>query len=162
MPCGVVKKNSSCQKKHLEKQLRHHSDLSFNDHLIWISLFILSFVTVLYFFHSTSQFSSVSSVMSNFLQPHEFQHARLPCSSPTPRVCSNSCPLSRWCHPTVSSSVVPFSSHLQSFPASGSFPINQFFASVAKVLELQLQHQSFQWIFRTDFLRIDWLDLLAV
>ena len=55
--------------------------------------------------------------------------ARLPCPSPTPRACSNSCPLSRWCHPTISSSVIPFSSHLQSFPASGSSPMSQFFAS---------------------------------
>ena len=67
------------------------------------------------------------SVMSNSLQPHGLQHARLPCPSPTPR--ANSCPLSRWCHPTISSSVVPFSSCLQSFPASGSFPMSQFFAS---------------------------------
>ena len=57
------------------------------------------------------------------------QHSRLPCPSPTPRACSNSCPLSWWCHPTISSSVIPFSSHLQSFPASGSFPVSQLFAS---------------------------------
>ena len=62
----------------------------------------------------------------------------------------NPCPLSRWCHPTISSSVVPFSSRLQPFPASGSFQTSQFFASV--VLEFQVQHQSSQWIFRTDFL----------
>ena len=60
---------------------------------------------------------------------HGLQHARLPCPSPTPGVYSNSCPLSQWCHPTISSSVVPFSSCLQSFPASGSFPMSQFFAS---------------------------------
>ena len=59
--------------------------------------------------------------MSDCLQPHGLQHARLPCPSPTPKSCSNSCPLSQWCHPTISSSVVPFSSRLQSFPASGSF-----------------------------------------
>ena len=69
------------------------------------------------------------SVMSNSMQPHGLQHARLPCPSPTPGACSNSCPSSRWCHPTISSSVVPFSSCLQSFPASGSFPMNQFFTS---------------------------------
>ena len=74
-------------------------------------------------------FSSVHSVMSDSLRPHGLQHARLPCPSPTPRVCSNSCPSSQWCHPTISSSVVPFSSCLQSFPASGSFPISQFFTS---------------------------------
>ena len=68
------------------------------------------------------------SVMSNSLRPHGLRHARPPCPSPTPGVYSNSCPLSRWCHPTMSSSVVPFS-HLQSFPASGSFQMSQFFAS---------------------------------
>ena len=70
------------------------------------------------------------SVMSNSLQPHELQHTRLPCPSPTSRACSkNSCPLNQWCHPTISSSVIPFSSCLQSFPTSGSFPMSQFFAS---------------------------------
>ena len=68
------------------------------------------------------------SVMSNSLPPHGLQHARLPCPSPTPRVYSNSCPLSPWCHSAISSSGDPFSSCLQSFPASGSFPMNQFFA----------------------------------
>ena len=75
---------------------------------------------------SSVQFSC--SVMSDSLWPPGLQHARLPCPSPTPRAYSNSCPLSRWCHPTISSSVVPFSSLLQSFPASGSFPMSQFFA----------------------------------
>ena len=65
--------------------------------------------------------------MSDSLQPRGLQHARHPCPSPTPGACSNSYPLSRWCHPTTSSSVVPFSSHLQSFPASGSFPMSQLF-----------------------------------
>ena len=69
------------------------------------------------------------SVMSDFLQPQRLQLTRLPCPSLSPRVCSNSCPLSGWCHPTISSSVVPFSSRLQSFPASGSFPMSQLFAS---------------------------------
>ena len=69
------------------------------------------------------------SVVSDSLWPHGLQHARLPCSSPSPRACSNSCPSSRWCHPTISSSVIPFSSCLQSFPASGSFPMSQLFAS---------------------------------
>ena len=62
------------------------------------------------------------------LGPHGLQHARLPCPSPTLGTCSNSCPSSQWCHPTTSSSVIPFSSHLQSFPASRSFPMSQFFA----------------------------------
>ena len=76
------------------------------------------------------QFSSVQSShsgVSNSLWPHESQHARPPCPSPTPRVHSNSCPSSWWCHPAIFSSVVPFSSCLQSFPASGSFPMSQFF-----------------------------------
>ena len=69
------------------------------------------------------------SVISNSLRSHGLQHTRLPCPSPNPRVYPNSCPLSQWCHPTISSSVIPFSFRLQSFPASGSFPISQFFAS---------------------------------
>ena len=78
------------------------------------------------------QFSSVQfsrSVVSDSLQPHEPQHSWPPCPSPTPRIYSNSCPLSRWCHPTISSSVIPLSSCLQSFPASGSFQMSQFFRS---------------------------------
>ena len=69
------------------------------------------------------------SVMSDSLQLHGLKLSRLPCSSPPPRACSNSCPSSQQCHPTISSSVVPFSSHLQSFPASGSFPSSQFLTS---------------------------------
>ena len=69
------------------------------------------------------------SVMSNSLWPHGLQHTRLLCPSPTSRSCSNSCLSSQWCHPITSSSVVPFSSCLQSFPASGSFPMSQFFPS---------------------------------
>jgi len=69
------------------------------------------------------------SVLSDSLQSHGLQHTRLPCPSPSPGVCSNSCPLSRWCHPTISSSFVPLSSCLWSFPASGSFPTSQLFAS---------------------------------
>ena len=67
--------------------------------------------------------------MSDSLWPHGMQHARLPCPLPTPRACSNSCPSSQWCHITISSSVVPFSSCLQSFPASGSFQMSQLSAS---------------------------------
>ena len=69
------------------------------------------------------------SVVSDSLWPHESQHTRLPCPSPTPGAYSNFCPSSWWCHPTISSSVDPFSSHLQSFPASGSFPMSHLFAS---------------------------------
>ena len=75
----------------------------------------------------SSQFSR--SVVFDSLQPHELQHVRPPCPSPTPGVYANSCPSNWWCHPTISSSIVPFSSRLQSFPASGSFPMSQFFAS---------------------------------
>ena len=105
-------------------------------------------------FVSSCEFSLVQfshSVMSSSLRPHGLQQTRPFCPSPTPGVYSNSCPLSRWCHPTVSSSIVPFSSHLQSFPASGSFQMSQFFAS-GDHWSFQLQHQSFQWMFRTDFL----------
>ena len=94
--------------------------------LILISLSLFSFWT----WHS-GQFSF--SVMSNSLWPHGLQHTRLACPSPTPRACWNSCRSSWWCHPTISSSVVPFSC-LQSFPASGYFQMSLCFASVAKVL----------------------------
>ena len=100
-------------------------------------------------FHQSVQFSH--SVMSDSLWPHKLQHARPPCPSPAPGVYSSSCPLSRWCHPAISSSVVPFSSCTHSLPASGSF--FQWVNSsheVAKVLEFQLQHQSFQWTPRTE------------
>ena len=98
------------------------------------------------------------SVMSDSLQPHGLQHARLPCPAPTPRACSNSCPLSWCCHPTISSSVAPFSSCLQSFPSSGSFPMSQFFPSggqgtivsaSASVLPMNIQ----DWLISS---RIDW------
>ena len=83
---------------------------------------------VLYIIQS-SIFQFSHSVMSNSLQHHGLQHARLPCPSPTPGAYSNSCPSSRWCYPTISSSAIPFSSRLQSFPASGSFQMSQFFTS---------------------------------
>ena len=79
--------------------------------------------------HRLSSLQFSCSVVSDSLRPHESQHARPPCPSPTPGVYSNSCPLSQWCHPTISSSVVPFSSCLQSSPALGSFQMSQFFAS---------------------------------
>ena len=109
---------------------------------VWrlIPIFLHSFY-IMHRYHTTYleafecgilQFSSVQSshsVMSDSLQPHEPQHARPPRLSPTLRACSNSCPLSQWCHPTISSSIVPFSSCLQSFPTSGSFPMSQLIAS---------------------------------
>ena len=69
------------------------------------------------------------SVISNSLQPHGLQHARPPCPSPIPGVYANSCPWSQWCYPTISSSVIPFSSHFKTFPASGSFQMSHFFTS---------------------------------
>ena len=95
-------------------------------------------------------------VLSDSLWPHGLQHARLSCPSPSPGASSNSCPLSRWCHPTISSSFILFATCLQSFPASEYFPRVNSSQQVAKVLEFKLQHQSFQWIFRIDSLE-DWL-----
>ena len=85
-------------------------------------------------------------VLSDSLQPHGFQHAKLSCPPLSPGVCSNSCSLSRWHCLTISSSAAFFSFCLQSFPASWSFPMSQLFDSGGHVLELHLQHQSFQWI----------------
>ena len=100
------------------------------------------------------------SVMSNFLQPHGLQQARPPCPSPSPRACANSCPLSRLCHQTISSFIIPFSSHLQSFLASGSFPMSQFFVSGGQSWSFSIspynEHSGL-----ISF-RIDWFDLLAV
>ena len=88
------------------------------------------------------------SVVSDSLQSHELQHVRPPCPSPTPRVYPNSCPLSQWCRPTISSSVIPIASRLQSFPASESFPMSWFFTSggqstgvsaLASVLPMNIQ-----------------------
>ena len=95
--------------------------------------YLLQWFLVQYFQNQFSQFSH--SVVFNSLQPHGVQHVRLPCPSPTPKACSNTCPSSWWCHPTVSSSVVPFSSCLQSFPASGSFLVSQFFTSGGQSIE---------------------------
>jgi len=85
-------------------------------------------------------------------RPHGLQHAWPPCPSPTPGVYSNSCPLSRWCHPTISSSIIPFSSRLQSFSASGSFQMSQFFAWGGQSIGVSALIS----------FRMDWLDLFAV
>ena len=115
------------------------------------------YVSLVYF----SQFSQ--SVVSDSLWPCWLQLARLPCSSPTSGACSNSCPLSKWCYPTTSSSVVPFSSCLQSFPTSGSFPMSQLFASCGQ------KYRSFSFSISPSkeysgliFFMIDWVDLFAV
>ena len=93
------------------------------------------------YFLSSVQFSC--SVVSDSLWPHESQHDRPPCPSPTPGVYPNPCPLNRWCHPTISSSVVPFSSCPQSFPASGSIQMSQFFTSGGQIIGISALHQSF-------------------
>ena len=111
------------------------------------------------------QFSSVQfshSVMSDSLWPHEMQHSRPPCPSPTPGVHPKPCPSYRWCHPTISSSVIPFSSCPQSFPASGSFPMSQLLASGGQSIG------SFSFNISPSnehpvliYFKMDWLDLLA-
>ena len=98
---------------------------------------------------SVSQFSH--SVLSNSLWPHGLQHARLPCPSPTPGTCSDSCPLSWWCLPTISSYVIPFSSCLQSFAASESFTMNHFFKSGGSTVG----------VWGLISFRMDWFDFLA-
>ena len=113
------------------------------------------------FLHLSVPFSH--SVMSNSLQPHGLKHARPPCPSPIPRECSNSCPSSRWCHPTILSSVNPFSSCLQSFPASGSSPMTQFFTSGGQSIGVSVSASVFPMNILDWFpFRIDWFDLLAV
>ena len=103
------------------------------------------------------------SVVSDSLRTHRLQHTRLPCPSPTPGACSNSCPSSWWCHPTNSSSVIPFSSCLQPFPASGSFPMSQFFASGGESIGTSASISVLSMNIQDWFLfRIDWFDLLAV
>ena len=106
--------------------------------------------------------SSVAQSCPTHVQPHGLQQARLPCPSPTPGVYSNSCPLSRWCYPTISSSVVPFSSHLQSFPASWSFHMSQFFTSGNRSIAISAS----SWVLPMNTqglisFRMDWL-VLAV
>ena len=110
--------------------------------LKWGISVLSSFVFII--FKVVKLFSSVQfsrSIMYNSLQTHEPQHTRPPCPSPTPRVHPNPWPLSQWCHPTTSSSVIPFSSCPQSFPESGSFQMSQFFASGGKVLEFKPAHK---------------------
>ena len=104
----------------------------------------------------------ICSVVSDSLQPHGLQHFRYSCPSPSPRPCSNSCPLSQWCHPTTSSSVVPFSSCLLWFPALRSFPMSRSLHQVDKVLQLQLQISPFNEYSGLTSFMIDWFDLLAV
>ena len=120
--------------------------------LFWLWLQFLGVcMSVQYYLVVHFQFSC--SVMSDSLWPPESQHATPPCPSPAPRVYSNSCPSSRWYHPAILSSVVPFSSCPQSLPASGYFPMSQLFVWGGQSnWSFQLQYQSFQWTPRTDLL----------
>ena len=101
------------------------------------------------------------SVMSDYLQLHRLQHTRLPCPSPTPGACSDSCLLSRWCHPTISSPVIPFSSHLQSFPASGSFPISWFFTSSSQSIGLSVSVSVLPMTLQ-DWFPLGWTGLISL
>ena len=134
--------------------------MALNDHLIHsFALYVSPLVEK----KELKKLSSVQfgrSVVSNSLWPHGLQHERPPCPSPTPEVYWNSCPLNQWCHPTLSSSVVPFSSCLQSFPASSSIQMSQFFASggqsaglsvSASVLPMNIQ----------DWVPLGWISLLS-
>ena len=137
----------------------------FLQHFNFLHFWTFSWVYI-YIYIYIYQFSSVQfgcSIVSNSLRPHGRQHARPPCPLPTPGVHPNSCPLSRWCHPITSSSVVPFSSCLQSFPASGSFARSLFFASggqsigvSASAISTSNEHSGLISS------RIDWFDLIAV
>ena len=118
--------------------------------------FLFPFIpmSVFDYFISIQSVQFSHSVVSNSLWPHGLQHNRLPHLSPSPGANSNSCASSRWCHPTISSSVIPFSC-LQSFPASASFPRSQFLISGGQSITVSTSASSFQWIFRTDLQ--DWL-----
>jgi len=117
MNCNqFLRDNSSERELALIKQL-----LCLTDNVCWVFCILPGFIS------SSVQFSR--SVLSNSFWPHGLQHARPPCPSPTPGVYPSSCPLSWWCHPTISSSVIPFFSCLQSFSASGSFKMSQLFTS---------------------------------
>ena len=111
---------------------------------------VYSHLAYLTYMQSSVQFSC--SIVSKSLQPHELQHARPPCPSPTPRFYSNSCPSTRWCHPAISSSVVPFFSCPQPLPASGSFPMSQFFSWGGQSIGVSAKHHSFQRTLRADLL----------
>ena len=115
--------------------------------------------------HDWTTFTSLQvshSVVSDILWPHGLQQARPPCPSATPAVYSNSCPLSQWCHPAISTSAVRFSSCLQSFPASGTFKWVSASYQMAKVLEFQLQISPSNEYSGLISFRMDWLDLLEV
>ena len=123
-----------------------------SDRYLWSVLQLTTFSIIFSF-----PFLFSCSVVFDSLWPHALQNARLPCPSPSLRACLNSCPSSWWCHPTISSSVVPFSSCFLSFPALGSFSMSQLFASGASVSACPSNEYSGLISFR-----IDWIDFLAV
>ena len=130
-----------------------------------LSILVFSFIDFLCCFQFCWFFLSVQfscSVVSNPLWPHELQHARPPCLSPTPGVHPNPCPLSQWCHTTISSSVIPFSSCPQSFPASGSFQMSQLLASGGQSIGFSFNISPSDKHPGLISFRMDWLDLLAV
>ena len=105
-----------------------------------------------------------SSIVSNSLWSHRLQHFKLPCPSPSPRTCSNSCLLSQWCHPTISSSVIPFSSCLQSFPASGFFLMSQLFISDGQSIGASISASALPMNEYSGLISFmtDWFDFLAI
>ena len=134
-----------------------------------IKLLVINLTMCVWGREKVSQFNH--SVVSNSLQLHRLQHARLPCPSPSPGACSNSCLSSWWCHPTISSSVIPFSYCLQSLPVSESFPRGPFFSSggqrtgvsaSASIIPMNIQDWCPLQLTALSSFRIDWLDLLAV
>ena len=120
--------------------------------LLFLRLPLMKYGKAIGFFKLTPSVQFIPSVMSDSLRPHGLQHARPPCPSPTPGVYLNLRPLSWWYHPTISFSVVPSPPTFNLSHHQGLFKWVSSSHQVAKVLELQLQHQSFQWIFRTEFL----------
>ena len=135
-----------------------HKDV-FSNGLNWRILVMVHEVPSLPSSMISVQFSH--SVMFNSLRPHGLQHARLPCPSPTPGACSNSCPLSQWCHSTISSFIVPFSSCLQSFPASGSFQMSVLRNSQPKDWNFSFSISPSNEYSGLISFRIDWFDVLA-
>ena len=123
-----------------------HFPVSFLKLFLMSEIFYCSYILI-----QLTAFSSVAQLCLT-LWLHGLQHTRLPCPSLAPGACSNSCSSSRWCHPTISLFVIPFSSCLQSFPASESFPVSHFFASGGQSIGVSTSASVLQWIFRTDFL----------
>ena len=151
------------EKRHINRNVfRLSNTYSFYYSLIGKLYYFLCLLNFTDLYISSVQFSC--SVVSNSLRPHGLQHTKPPCPSPTPRAYSNSCPQSQWCHSAISSYVFPFSSCLQSFPASGSLQMSQFFASGEWSIRVSASVSVFPMNMQDWFpsFRMDWLDLLAV